>query len=149
MKKRNWIIASILAGSLGIAGAGVAHACGGPGGYSRGDHQGDRMMRVMKKLDLTKEQRQTIRNIKNESRDQMQAKREQMGEIRKALREQARAKTLDVDKVRELADAKSKIMADMTVQRITTMHQVRKELSPEQLEKFDAMKDRRSKRGDS
>lgn len=153
MKKRNLILATLLAGSLGVASVGVTHACDGPGGNYRGDrqsdHRGSGMKKMMKKLDLTKEQRQTIRNIKSESRDQMQAKREQMGEIRNALREQGRAKTLDVNKVRELADAKSKIMADMTVQRLTTMHKVRKELTPEQLVKFDAMKDKRSKRDGS
>ncbi|MCW8934530.1 MAG: Spy/CpxP family protein refolding chaperone [Gammaproteobacteria bacterium] len=153
MKKRNLILATLLAGSLGVASVGVTHACDGPGGNSRGDqksdYRGGGMKKMMKKLDLTKEQRQTIRNIKSESRDQMQAKREQMGDIRNALREQGRAKTLDVNKVRELADAKSKIMADMTVQRITTMHKVRKELTPEQLVKFDAMKEKRSKRGGS
>ena len=147
MTKRNWIIASLLAGTLGVAG--VAQACGGPGGHHRGDHQGDRIMHVIKKLDLTEEQRETIRSIKSESRDQMQAKRDEMQKIRQALREQSRAVEFDANKVRELADAKSKIMADITVQKIQDMHQVRKQLTPEQLEKFDAMKDKRSKRRDS
>lgn len=145
MKKRNWIIGSILAGTIGIAG--VAHACGGPGGHFRGGHSGDRMMHVMQTLDLTKEQREAIRNIKNESRDQMEVKRDEMFEIRKALHEQGSAETYDAAKVRQLADAKAKIMADMTVQRIKTMHQIRKELTAEQLEELDEIKDRRFGRG--
>lgn len=147
MKKRNWIIASLLAGTLCVAG--VAQACGGPGGHDRGDHKGDRIMHVMKKLDLTKEQRQTIRNIKNDSRDQMEAKRDEMSDIRKALREQGSSETYDADNVRELADAKAKVMADITVQRIESMRQIRKELTPEQLEKLDNIKDRRFGRSDS
>jgi Spy/CpxP family protein refolding chaperone len=147
MKKRNWIIGSVLAGTIGLAG--VAHACGGPGGHFRDHHGGDRMMHVMKELDLTKEQRTTIRKIKNESRDQMAEKRDELFEIRKALREQGSAEKYDAAKVRELADAKAKIMADLTVQRIKAMHQIRKELTAEQLKELDEMKDRRFERHDS
>lgn len=142
MKKRNWIIASILASTIGVAG--VSHACGGPGGHSRGDHKGNRMMHVMKKLDLSKEQKQAVRSIKNESRDKMQSKRDEMSDIRKALREQARSETYDATKARELADARAKIMSDMTVQRIETMNRIRKQLTADQLEKLDSFKGKRS-----
>lgn len=145
MNKRNWIIGSILAGTIGIAG--VAHACGGHGDHSRGDHRGDRMMHVMKKLDLTKEQRQAVRNIKKESRDQMEVKRDEMFELHKALQKEGSAKKYNAAKVRELADAKAKLMSDMTVQRIETMNRVRKELTPEQIEKLDDIKARRFGRG--
>lgn len=141
MKKRNWIIASILAGTIGIAG--VSHACGGPGGYSRGDHRGDPLMHVMKKLDLTKEQKQAVRKIRNESREKMESKRDEMSDIRKALRKQASAETYDATKVRKLADAKARIMSDITVQKIETMNRFRKQLTPEQLEKLDNFKERR------
>lgn len=149
MKKRNLIIGSILAGTIGVAG--LAQACGGPGGNFRGAHKGhggERMMHVMKKLDLSAEQRNAVRTIKRDSRDQMQAKRDEMQDIRQALQKQASAETYDAAKVRELADAKAKIMVDITVQRIETMQKVRKQLTAEQLAKFDDMKDRRSKRGD-
>jgi len=149
MKKRSLILASILVGSLGVAGAGVAHACSDHKGEHGDGHRGDKMMHVMKELDLSKEQREAIRDIKNESRDQMQAQRDKMHEIRKALREQASAETLDISKVRKLADEKSKIMADMTVQRMQSMHQIRKQLTPEQLEKFDKMKEKRFEQDDS
>lgn len=147
MNKRNWIIGSILAGVIGITG--VAQACGGPGKHSRGDHRGDQMMHMMKKLDLTAEQRKAVRNIKNESRDQMDAGRDKMMEIRKALREHGSADTYDAAKVRELADAKAKIMADMTVQRVEAMQRIRKQLTVEQLEKLDDIKGRRLDRGES
>lgn len=145
MKKRNWIIASLLAGTIGVAG--MAHACGGPGGHFRGDHRNAPMMQIMKNLDLSKEQRQAIRDIRNESRDQMEEKRDEMTDIRKALREQARADTYDAAKVRELANAKSLIMSDMTVQRIETMNRVRKQLTPEQVAELDSFKDRGFGRG--
>lgn len=153
MKKRNWInrsalISSVLAGSiLTIGAASAVHACSGPGGNFRDEHRGDKMMRVMKKLDLTREQRQAIRNIKNETRDQMETKRDEMIDIRKALREQSRAETYDASKVRELANTKSQIMADMTVQRIETMNRIRKELTQDQLTQMDKLKERRYERG--
>ena len=136
MKTRNWIIGSILAGSMLSLGAmGVANACGGPGGQGRGD----RMMHVMQQLDLTKDQRQAIRSIKDEQRDQMRANRDAMMDIRKSLREQVHAANYDAVKVRELADAKAKIMADMTVQRSATMHRIRQQLTAEQQAKLDNM----------
>jgi len=149
MKKRNLVICSILAGSiLTIGTAGLVHACGGPGGHYYGDHRGDKMRHVMKKLDLTTEQREAIRNIKDEQREQMSTKRDEMMDIRKALREQVRADSYDASKVRELADTKAKLMADMTVKRIETMNRIRKELTPEQVAKLDSFKERGFRRGD-
>ena len=150
MKKRNLILSSILAGSIFTMGAvGAAQACGGPGGHTGGKHRGDKMEHVMKKLDLSDEQRQAIESIKNEKRDQVEAKRDQMSDIKKALRAQASTATYDANKVRELANEKSQVMADLTVMRFETMNRIRKELTAEQLEKMDKMKERRSKRDDS
>lgn len=149
MKKRNLVIGSILAGSiLTIGTAGLVHACGSPGGHYYGEHRGGKMMHVMKKLDLTTEQHKTIRNIKDEQREKMSAKRDEMMDIRKELRQQVRADNYDAGKVRELADAKAKIMADMTVKRIETMNRIRKELTPEQVAKLDSFKERGFGRGD-
>ncbi|MCW9025020.1 MAG: Spy/CpxP family protein refolding chaperone [Gammaproteobacteria bacterium] len=148
MKKRNWIISSVLAGSIITIGAvGVTQACGGQGGLFRGDHRGDKMIHVMKGLDLTKEQRQSIRSIRNEQRDKMGEQQDAMMDIRKSLREQAHSDSYDVTKVRELADAKAKIMADMTVQRTETMNRIYKELSPEQRAELDSYKERGFGRG--
>lgn len=141
MKKRNWIIASILAGTLSLAG--VAHACGGP----RGHFRGDQVMHVIEKLDLTQEQRQAVRNIKNESRDQMDAKRDEMFEMRKALRKQSNAETYNTKKVRELANSKASIMADMIVQRLEIMSRIRNLLNEEQREKMNDIQERNFSRG--
>lgn len=148
MKKRNLIIGGILAGTIGVAG--LAQACGGPDGGLRSGHdghRGDKMMHVMKKLDLNDEQRDAVRTIKRDSSDQIEAQRDKMFDIRQALQKQASAETYDAVKVRELADAKARIMADMTVQRIEVMQKVRQQLTSEQLKKFDDMKERRFKRG--
>lgn len=145
MKKRNWIIASVVAGAIGVAG--VAQACGGPGGHFRDDYRDDSMMYMMKKLDLTKEQRQAVRSIKKDMRNKMEAKRDEMFDIRKELHDQVNSENYDAAKVRKLADAKAKIMSDLAVQKIETMQRIRKELTAEQLEKFDDVKESRFGRG--
>lgn len=145
MKKSNWIIASIVAGAIGVAG--VAQAGGGPGCNFRGDQRGDGMMHMMKKLDLTlnltKEQRQAVRNIKKDTRDKVEDKRDEMFDIRKELHEQATAENYDAAKVQKLADTKAKLMSELAVQRVETMQRIRKELTAEQLEQLDDFKDRR------
>jgi len=147
MKKRNWLIGSVVAGSMLTIGAvGISHACGGMGGPG-GHHRGGMMMHMMEKLDLTKQQRQTIRKIRNEQRDQMSAKQDEMFDIRKTLREQATGDNYDAGKVRELANAKAKIMTEMTVKRIETMRRIRKELTPEQVSKLESFKERGFGRG--
>ena len=148
MKKRNLIIASVLAGTIGIAGA--AQAFGGHGGGDRcnykGEYRGDRMMHVMKELDLSDEQRQSVREIKKENREQMKASRQQMMEVHKELREASSADNYDASKVRELADKKAKLMADITVKRVEIMQRIRSELTPEQQKEFAEMKEHRSGR---
>ena len=152
MKKRNLIMAgtmaAIMAGAMGAAG--LTHASG-YGDRDRCDYKGEHrggMKHMMKELDLTKEQRQTLRKFKSESREQMKNNREQMMELRKQLHEEAISEDYDSAKVRELADKKAKLMSDMLVKKMESMQRIRKELTPEQQEEFDEMKeDRYSNRG--
>ncbi|MBV1922145.1 MAG: Spy/CpxP family protein refolding chaperone [Pseudomonadales bacterium] len=146
MNKRQWIIASVFAGTMGVAG--LTHAFGGYGdsdGYSdedrcngkkgehKGKHRGGFGMRGFKHLDLTDEQQTVIKAIKTESRGQMKTTRSELSDIQKSLHEQSSADTYDASKVRELADAEAKLMSDIVVQRIQTKHNIRKELTGEQL----------------
>ncbi len=148
MKKRNLIISSILAGSIFTIGVvGIAHACNGPGGHG-GHQRGGEMMPMMRMFDLTMEQREAIRNIKTKQREQMRVTRDEMKNIQRALFEQTSTEYYDATKVRELADVKAKLMADMIVKRSETMNRIRKELTPEQAAKMDSMKQRRFAYGD-
>jgi len=141
-------MAAIMAGAMSVAG--LTHASG-YGDHDRceykGDHRGG-MKHMMKELDLTKEQRQTLRKFKSESREQMKNNREQVMELRKQLHEEAISEDYDSAKVRELADKKAKLMSDMLVKKMESMQRIRKVLTPEQREEFDDMKeDRYSHRG--
>ena len=140
MKKRNWVIGSVLAGTLLTAGAVYAGGgCGGPG-FGPGGFEGGRggnMMRMVEQLDLTKEQRQAVWAIMDEQRNKMRDKRADMVDIRKALHEAATSANYDATKVRELADTKAKMMSDMMVERTETMNRIRKVLTAEQVKKLD------------
>ena len=152
MKKRNWVIGSVLAGTLLTAGVVYAGGgCGGPGsghGGSEGGRGGD-MKHLVERLDLNKEQRQSVWKIMDEQRDKMRDKRGDMFDIHKALREAATADNYDAAKVRQLADSKAKLMADMLVERTETMNRIRKLLTAEQVKKLDDTQSRFFGRGHS
>ena len=146
MKTSNKLFASVLALSiLSLGATGMAHAWGGKGG---GCGRGGDMMQMAQTLDLSSEQRDAIRAIRDQQRDSMRAKRDQMMDIRQSLRALVHSDSFDAAKVRELADAKAKIQAEITVQRAETMHKIRGELNPEQTAKFDSMKGRGWGRGE-
>lgn len=148
MKKRNLILSTVLAtGILSVGAISVASACGGPGGGFGGQGHGNKMMHMVEKLDLSKQQRTSVWKIMDQQKDNMRTNREQMYTIHKALRDAAAAQNYDQDKVRELANQKASMMSDMIVQRTQTMNQIRKLLTPEQLEKFNNMQDRSFGRG--
>jgi len=152
MKKHNLIISSILAATmLTIGSAGVVHAYGGPNagpnagpmngpcGHPR-EAQSDRMAYMMKRLELDRQQRDAITQIREEQDKKMQVKMDEMKKIRNAMREQAMAEEYDAAKVRELADAQAKLMSDMMVERMATMDQIRKQLTEQQAARMEQMK---------
>ena len=140
MKTSHRYLATLLtAGALSIGSIGLAHAWGGPGGPG-GCNRGGNMMQMAQVLDLTDQQKQAIRSIRDQHRDAMQSQRDQMMDIRESLRTLVHSDAYDAKKVQELADAKAKVQAEITVLRADTMHKIRGELTPEQAAKFDSMK---------
>lgn len=147
MKKLAWITGSVVAGTLLIAS--TAYACGGPGGMGfGGPHgKGDPLMRMVKRLDLDKSQRETIWNIMDEQHDAKRANRETAFEHREALREAAMAETYDTAKVKALADTVAQDMSNMIVKRTETMHRIRGVLNEEQLEELEEYREKGFGRG--
>lgn len=157
MKMRNLIVASTLAAGLAVAAASDAHARG-HGGFGRGfdgspgmafegtGSDGFGQFRgVMRGLDLTDEQRDKIFDIMHA---QAPATRDKMNELRKAreeLRAAATAKSYDAKKVRELANAQAKAMADLIVMRAETFSKIYGLLTPEQQKKVEELKDGNSR----
>ncbi len=146
MKRRNWMIGSLaLATTLSLGGIGLAQACGGPG-MMGGHHRDGGMRFVMYKLDLNDDQKQAIKQLFEEQKDRAQAKRDEMRDIRQALRKQVQSTSYDPNKVRELAEQQAAIKTELTVQRADTMHKVREQLSAEQIARLDEMIERRMDR---
>ncbi|MBT5230303.1 MAG: Spy/CpxP family protein refolding chaperone [Methylococcales bacterium] len=156
MRKNKLMITAILAGSLLAIGAtGVSYACGNNEGASqgqhhsqyrghhRGHHNGDRMSHWVKQLNLTDDQRAVIEKIRGEHKVSKQDNRQQLKAIKQALRQQIHSDNFDAAKVRELANAKAKIIVEMTVQRAEMKHLIRQELTPEQRNQFNDMKGHR------
>ena len=146
MKRRNWMIGSLaLATTLSLGGIGLAQACGGPG-MMGGHHRDGGMRFVMYKLDLNDDQEQAIKQLFEEQKDRAQAKRDEMRDIRQALRKQIQSTSYDPNQVRQLAEQQAAIKTELTVQRADTMHKVREQLSAEQIARLDEMIDRRMER---
>lgn len=143
MKKSSRILGGLLTvGVLTLGASGIAQACGGPGGFHHGKGMAMGMQRMdymMEKLDLNDAQRESIRKLVDQQRDQMRNQRDSMRDIRKALRQQVMSENYDAAKVRELADSKARLMANMLVQRTETMHQIRQQLTPEQMTRLNRM----------
>lgn len=148
MKKTNLIIASVIAGTIGVAG--MSYASDYRGEHERceykrghhGDYKGGKhgsMKHMMKELELNKEQKKIFREIRKENREQMESNREKMKELRKEMHKLANEDKFDESKVRELADQKASLMSDMMVKRMKTMQRLRKELTPEQQEELEEM----------
>lgn len=147
MKKKAFWVTGTLAATLLITSA--AFACGGPGGMSFGGHhgQGQKMMKMVDRLDLNDEQRDAVWEIMDEQRDAMRDKRDDASDNRKALRTATMSDNYDETEVRALADNMAKDMSDMIVQRSTAMQRIRSLLNQEQLEQLDKYQDRGFGRG--
>lgn len=164
MNKRNLIIAGTLAtGLVAAAAAGAVNAYGrggfGPGaggpagmacdglGFGGPDFAGPgrggmgRLHGLMRGLDLTDDQRDKIFDIMYA---QVPAARDKMKELRKghdALHAATTAQAYDAAKVRELANAQAKLMADLIVTRTETFNKAYALLTPEQQKKVAEFKE--------
>jgi Spy/CpxP family protein refolding chaperone len=162
MKKYNSSFSSVLAATMLMIGTtGIAYAYDGPKGHGgpcgpdqfRDHHRGpdndarkDRMNYMMNRLELDQQQREAIKKIRDEQMAKMRTKMDEMKKIREAMREQAFAEKYDAAKVRELADAKAKLMSDMMVERMETMNRIRQLLTEQQEARMEQMKARMMQR---
>ncbi len=110
------------------------------GGHERGKH-GDgkaHMQRMADELDLNDTQREQIKALHAAHRASKDSRREARMAVRKKMQALVAADTFDEGAARALAAEQSAAITDMMVERARHHHQVRKLLTPEQREKFDA-----------
>jgi len=145
MKKRYWVTAIILSGSIVVAG--VAAACGGPGGRMGGDHgPRGKMMQMMHELDLSDEQQSQIWKIVDEKRGDMLEAMKAGRTNREEMREMMQSGTYDAEKVKVLANQQGEQVANRIEKRAEVMNAIRQVLTDEQVAQLVEMKHSRHER---
>ncbi len=138
------IISAVLAGSLAAAvpafarGMGSHGDCGHEGaGMSgmRGDPDA-RIEHMVRELKLDTKQRDAVRAITDQHRAEMRTLRDRMADNHKQLHELTAQGDVDEAKVRGLADAQGKDMADMIMLRTRMQAEIAKVLTPAQREEM-------------
>jgi periplasmic protein CpxP/Spy len=122
-------------------GAGMHEMRGGHGAGEFGT------MRLFRRLELTEAQRDQVFKIFHEQAPALREKMRAVRQAREALREAASAPTFDSARVRELADAQGRAIADAAVMRAETMSRVVALLTPEQRAKLDEVREKGPRRG--
>ena len=119
-----------------------------PMAYGRGPmagrHNGPGIARALRRLDLTEQQRESVRNILESARDKTEPGREAIAEATKALHT-AVAENAGETAIREAAANIGKVIGDQAVSRAATMASIKEVLTEEQLGKLQKMKDSESR----
>lgn len=140
MKHFTRIITTLLAGAFFLS----------PTAYA-GDHKDDRhdrdpMKHMMKKLDLTDEQHDAIKDIQQQMKEQKEANKEHMMEIHKGMKEQVLSEQADPEQIKYFAHQKSLLVEKMTIAKAEAMHQIYNQLTPKQQEKMRHMMEKKHKK---
>ena len=152
---RKQIASFLLAGSAVLCAAPAAFAQPAPAAmHGHGDmmHGPGPMMRGgpmmhLRALGLSEAQQDQVFKIFHEQAPAMHEQRKQMRRAREELRKLASAERVDAARVRQLADALGKAIAEMAVMRVQTMHRVREILTAEQRARLDQFAARRGAMG--
>lgn len=94
---------------------------------------------VMRRLDLTEEQRQKIQEIRQGHRDEMRQAADRLREAHRAQREAVQASPVDEGRIRGTSEALAAAMTDMAVLRARVHEQTLAVLTPEQQERAKAL----------
>lgn len=146
------LLGSLLAGTVLVAsGIGVANArpdgnCPQRDGMTQtGYHNHDKrpFERMLRRLDLSEQQRAQVEQIVAESRTAAQTDRGALRENHQALHDLATSTAYDAQRVRGLAEAQAQRKADRIVARTETFHRVYQVLTPEQQAKFAELRAQR------
>lgn len=158
MKALNPILAAfLLASGLALGVPATASADDGQRVSSAGDRHGgamqrgerrDRMMRMLRDLDLSEAQRDQIFQIRHAQAPAMREQAKAMRAARKDLRELAMAPEYDAAKAQASADAMAKAMATMALMRVESTRKVLAVLTPDQRKKLDERREQwKARRG--
>lgn len=141
-----WTAALTATGAL--AAWGLANADGARGGHGFGGHGfGPGMMAMggfgpmrglMSDLDLSDDQKTQLRNIARSGWEQSAASRAQLNAVRQQIEASVAANGFNEAEVRALVDSATPVMADLMVDTVRRLGEMRAVLTPEQQQRFDA-----------
>ena len=135
----------VLASITITAAQGPGH--GGKGHHSRGE-RGDMLQQALQRLDLTDEQKASVKALFESHRDAMQAERDTLREARQALRQETQSETFNEAAIRELSVQVHATETDMAVARASLHNQVLQLLTEEQRAELKEMRAERQDRRD-
>lgn len=145
---------AVIATAGALVALGVAQAGGG-----RGDHgfgapgfgmMGMGPMRgLFSDLDLTDDQKDQLRTIVRSSWEQSATQRARLDELRQQIEATVRTNGFNEAEVRALVDSGAPVMADLMVDMVRGMSEMRAVLTPEQRQQFDTWRaEREAKRAE-
>ena len=102
---------------------------------------------VLRQLDLTDEQQDTVRALAQQFRSENQASFEQMRQVRRQLREATSEGQFDEALITELAQQQGALMAELLVSRERLRHEIFMQLTPEQQEEYSNLMNKARHRG--
>lgn len=121
-------------------------ACSGrDGGWKGHGQQGDRLAKA---LDLSKEQSEQVKTIFLKHRDEVAPLRKEMMSERRELSKLTQSDKPDEAAIREQAKKIAATSGDLAVRRAKVFQEVRTVLTPEQIQKFRALQEKRDRRID-
>lgn len=113
-------------------------------GMMAGPESGERMERMIERLDLSEEQQSQVGDIMNSARTDAAADRERVRQIHQEMK--SLVQNFDEGRAQELADELGQITARQTYQRTATQAQIYSLLTPEQREQMSSMREKRKER---
>jgi Spy/CpxP family protein refolding chaperone len=135
--------------ALGVAQAGGGrgdHGFGGPGFGMMGMGP---MRGLFADLDLTDDQKNQLRSIVRDGWEQSAAQRARLDELRQQIESTVRTNGFNEAEVRALVDSGTPVMADLMVDMVRGISEMRAVLTPEQQQRFDAWRaEREAKRAE-
>lgn len=155
MKHNRLIISSIVTAALLTMGTTAVHAEPTAGcdkharhtsfrpGHKQGEH---RLQHMMDYLKMDQTQRDQVKELLEQNRDKVQEKRQAMHKIRQQLRDAGTSDTYDADRVKQLAEQKARLGAEMAELHTATFNRIYRLMMPEQKEKLKAMREQKTHR---
>ncbi len=115
-------------------------------GEKRGHRSKNFIRHAFAKLDLTDEQKASIKSIKQSEMQKNEATREQLIDLKLEMRKQLKADNVDEAQVKALSAQVSELKADLTISRAKAKKQMIALLTEEQQAKLKKMTDKRRER---